>query len=224
MRPGEEEIVELVNAAVDGVATPEQQNELESLVETSPDVREMYEATRDLVRRLEAMNVEPPANLRAWLGQRPSVIALPRRAEARRSTFIYGWAAAAAIVLVFLVIGRHQLTDTGATMAPAWPVIQKIAAPEATLVARKDGDLVSLEVVVPRPAHVEIAWDPSQVTFVGVFDEKSASLRKRSVEFSLRDPSTRAGVIVRPRDGASSANVVVSVETREVLRGVVAMK
>ncbi len=223
MRPGEDEIIELVNAAVDGVATAEQQAELERLLATSPDVREMYEATKDIARRLEALNVEPPAGVRSWLVRSP--VALPRRAEARRYTFAAAWAAAAALVLVFLVIGRQQMTDTGATMAPpAWPVVERIAAQEATLLVRRQGELVSLEVIAPRPESVEIAWDASRVTFVGVFDEKDASLRKASVQFTLRDPSKRAGVIVRARHGASAALVIVSVENREVLRSVVALK
>lgn len=224
MRPGEEEIIELVNAAVDGVATAEQQAELDRLAAASPDVREMYEATKDISRRLESMNVEAPADLRSWFVRHP-VVALPRRAEARRYTFAAAWAAAAALVLVFLVIGRQQMTDTGATMAPpAWPVVERIAAPEATLLVRRQGEMVSLEVMVPRPERVQIAWDASQVTFVGVFDEKDASLRKASVQFTLRDPSKRAGVIVRARHGASSAVVVLSVEKREVLRSVVTLK
>ncbi|HSP17747.1 MAG TPA: hypothetical protein VLV78_23585 [Thermoanaerobaculia bacterium] len=224
MQPGDEEVVEIVNAAVDGVATPEQQAELQRLMATSPDVREMFESTREIAERLEAMNVEPPANLRSW-----SVAHLRatraagdgHRSTGRRTIFAAAWAAAAALILVFLIIGRQQMTDTGATMAPAWPVVERIASPDATLLVRRQGDMLSLEILVPQPETVRIAWDASQMTFVGVFDEKDASLGKASVVFSLRDPSQRAGVIVRPRGGASAAEVVVSVGRREVLRGVV---
>jgi hypothetical protein len=231
MQRGEEEIIDLVNAVVDGEATAEEETELRRLLLTSPQVRELFDSTREIARRLEEMrSIDPPIDLRrgileALVERRAS--ARRRRAEARRSTprrvFTIAWAAAAALVLAFLILGRRPMTDTGATMAPAWPIVQKIVSERATLIVRRHADLYELEPVVSG-SPVSIHWDESKLTFIGVSDKKDASFGKASVKFTFHSPSQRAGVIVRPRDGASAAEVRVSVGNDEVLRVVVSLR
>ena len=234
MTRGEDEIVELVNAVVDGEATAEEQAELEHLLATSPHARELFDLTRDIARRLEAMRTfDPPAELRKSI-----IDSVERRASARRRrteplrftrrrVFTLAWAAAAAIVLVFVIVGHHPMTDTGATMARAgalhWAEVARVPSQRGTLVVRRQGDLYSIEPVFngPHPLTISMGWDPSNVTLIGVSDEKDASFGKASVKFTLRDPSQRAVVIVRPRTGASAAPIWVSVGTAEVGRSVV---
>lgn len=235
MKPGEGEIVELVNAVIDGVATAEQRDELDRLMASSPEVRQQFESELDIVRRLEGMReVEPPRELRIGVLQhlqRSSSVGrggatLHRATSQRRATFAALWAAAAMLVLGFFIFERSQMTDTAATMAPAWPVVRTVTAPRVTLLVRRSGDLWALEAVpgLSRPQIVTIGWDDSKVSLIGVLNDKDASFRKTSVEFTLRDRSERAGVVLRPRRGATAATVVVSAGSTEVLRTVVAFE
>jgi anti-sigma factor RsiW len=228
MQRGEEEIIDLVNAVVDGEATAEEETELRRLLLTSPQVRELFDSTREIARRLEEMrSLEPPSELRRSIleqcGGRLLNRPVQKPATTRRRIFAYGWAAAAALVLAFLILGRRPMTDTGATMAPAWPIVQKIVSERATLIVRRHADLYELEPVVSG-SPVSIDWDESKLTFIGVSDKKDASFGKASVKFTLHSPSQRAGVIVRPRDGASAAEVRVSVGNDEVLRVVISLR
>lgn len=232
----EEEVVELVNAVVDGQATPAEAARLELLLASSAEARELFESTRAVAQRLEAMSVtEPPGDLRRSIidavRPRARVVAFADPRTRRQLRFAAGWAAAAAIVLVVLLTGRSHMTGTGATMAPPaalqWPVFARIvSSPSLTLIVRREDRLFSLEPVYtgPRPATLVLAWDDAAAVFVGVSDGEGASSGKASVSFRLRDPSQRAGVIVRPRGNARAAAVRVSVENVEVTRAVIPLQ
>ena len=191
----------------------------------------------ELTRRLEAMPVaEPPAELRAEilsavLGPRSSVLGSTGAGEPRTRIrgprtrwFTAGWAAAALLVLVFLVAyPRQQPADVGGTMAPRWPVVDRIANERATLVVTRRGEFYALEAVIngPRPVTASIAWDEKTLAPTGVSLGFDASFRKDQVSFTLRNPSQRAGVIVRRLSGATTADVRISVDHQEVLRAAV---
>lgn len=222
MRPGEEEIIDLVNAVVDGEATAAQEAELQRLIVTSDQARELFDSTRAIAKRLEAMRTfDPPSDLRRSILEQvvwrraPSPALLPRegaRRHTRQRVFTFAWAAAAAVVLAFLLVGRRPMTDTGATMAPAWPIVQKVVTPRATLIVRRQGDLFQLEAVASG-SPVTIGFDKTKLTLIGVSDEKDASLGKASSK-----------VVVRPRDGASAVSVWVSVGNLEVMKTIVALR
>lgn len=199
----------------------------------------------ELTRRLDAMPVaEPPAELKqeilAVLVPRSSVLGLtgngeprtedrgPRTFSRRKTWFAAGWAAAAALVLVFLVAyPRHEPTDVAGTMAPRWPVVDRIANDRATLVVTRRGEFYALEAVIhgARPVVASIAWDEKTMAATGVSLGFDASFRKDQVTFTLRDPSQRAGVIVRRlTPGATTADVRVSVGNQEVLRAAVPLE
>jgi len=212
MQRGEEEIVELVNAVIDGEATPEEKKELQLLLLSSVETRELYEATKRIAQRLEGMpGLEPPRELReSVLGVVLASREPSRPAGGRHHTALkYVWAAAAALVLGFLILGRRPMTDTDATMAPAWPVVQRIKTERATLIVRHHGDLYELEAVAAG-SPVSIHWDTTKL--IGVSEKKDASFGKAST------------VIVRSRDGASAVQVWVSAGNEEVLRAVVPLR
>jgi hypothetical protein len=228
MRPGEEEITELVNAVVDGEATPEQQAELQELLRSSAETRALFEGTLDVAHRLEAMRVEePPRELkRSILESLPP----PNRQAGtpvlhfsrRRMLFAAGWAAAAAFVLAVVIFERREPSNTGATMAP---IVATYRSDEMTLVVRRQHDLYILEPLTPtRPATVTLRWDPEKLVFVGISGGEDADSGKAQVSFTLREPSQRAGVILRPRPGAGAAEVLVSVNETEMMRAVVPLQ
>jgi hypothetical protein len=186
----------------------------------------MQPAEDEIAERLNAMRpIDPPEDLKAAVMKevRHRAITLETPFSPglrRRRWFAAGWAAAAAFVLFVFLVGRSHLTDTGATMAPPgalqWTEVSRMPSQRGTLVIRRNGDFFSVEPVFPGPLPLTISmhWDPAHVEVIGVSDEKDASFGKATVKFVLRDPSQRAGVIVRPRSGASPAPVWVSVGTR----------
>jgi hypothetical protein len=188
----------------------------------------------ELTRRLEAMPVaEPPAELRSGIMAAvdsvwPRASARGVRAKARTYTwFTATWAAAAVLVLAFLIVHpRHEPADVAGTMAPRWPVVDRIANDRATLVVTRRGEFYALEAVIngARPVTASIAWDEKTMAATGVSLGFDASFRKDQVTFTLRDPSQRAGVIVRRLTRATTADVRVSVDNREVLRAAVPLE
>jgi hypothetical protein len=189
----------------------------------------------ELTRRLEAMPVaEPPAELRPGImtavdsvwprGCARGVWAEARTHTATRHWLTATWAAAAVLVLVFfLTYPSHQPADVGGTMAPRWPVVDRIANDRATLVVTRRGEFYALEAVIngARPVTASIAWDEKTLAPTGVSLGFDASFRKDQVTFTLRDPSQRAGVIVRRLNRATTADVRVSVDHQEILRAAV---
>jgi len=184
----------------------------------------------ELSRRLDEMPVmEPPADLRTSImdgvrGSQLTVRSFPRR----RAIFAAGWAAAAILVLVFLVAFplRHEPADVVGTMAPKWPLVDRYGNERATLIVHKRGDFYALEAVIPgaRPVTTSIAWDEQKLAPTGVSLGFDASFRKDQVTFTLRDPSQNAGVIVRRLGAATRANVRVSIDNQEVLRAAVPLE
>ena len=200
----------------------------------------------ELTRRLDAMPVlEPPADLRGSImsGLRPraSGLGLMRAVEPRpeargpgpvftrhRAWFAAAWAAAAVLVLVFLVAypRHHEPADVAGTMAPHWPVVDRIANDRATLIITRRGEFFALEAAISgaRPVTASIAWDEKDLAPTGVSLGFDASFRKDQVTFTLRNPQQRAGVIVRRLSRATTADVRVSVNNHEVLRAAVPLE
>ena len=187
---------ELVNLVIDGEATAEERAELERLLLTSPAAQALYQETRELCRRLDAM---PRLEVPKAVPVKASVLPFRRR----RVVFGLAWAAAAAFILfVFLNYPISQQHDTGATMAPA-----------PMFVVRQQGDAYALEPRVDeRPVRVTVEFDPQKVSLIGVSGGQDTSSGKTKVSFTLRDPADRAVVLVRPRGPADWASVRVSVE------------
>jgi hypothetical protein len=189
----------------------------------------------ELTRRLDAMPVaEPPAELRSGIMAAvdsvwPRASARGVRAKARTHTaarhwLTAAWAAAAVLVLVFfLAYPHHERTDVAGTMAPRWPVVDRIANDRATLVVTRRGEFYALEAVIngARPVTAAIAWDEKTLAPTGVSLGFDASFRKDQVSFTLRNPSQRAGVIVRRLSRATTADIRVSVDNQEILRAAV---
>jgi hypothetical protein len=221
MQRGEEEIVELVNTVVDREATPAEEAELRRAISASDHARELFESTREIAQRLEAL---PREDFPAVVKQEVVEQIVWRRASARRGRtearpfarrrlFAFAWAAAAALALFVVMIGRPHLTDTGATMA----------RPHATLKVERNGDIYTLEPVFsgPFPSTISMSWDEEKLVFIGISDEKDASFGKAQVKFTLRDPSERVRVMVRPRGGSKAAEIRVWAGEEEVMRTVV---
>ncbi len=203
-------------------------------------------ADEELDRRLDAMPVaEPPRGLHgeimdavAGLGPRASGLGSrepalgrwnPRTEDrgprTRRSRWLaVAYAAAAMLVLVVLVMyPRHDRVDVEGTMAPRWPVVERYSNDQATLTVTRRGEFYALEAVIhgARPLTTAITWDEKSLAATGVSLGFDASFGKDQVRFTLRDPSQRAGVIVRRVKGATTADVRVSIADHEVLRAAV---
>jgi hypothetical protein len=183
---------ELVNLVIDAEATAEERAELERLLLTSPETRALYDATLELCRRLDRMpRLDMPKAT-------PAVLPFRRR---RKVVFGLAWAAAAAFILfVFLNNPISRQRDSAATMAPMF-------------VVRQQGDAYALEPRVDeRPVRVTVEFDPEKVILIGVSGGQDPSSEKTKVSFTLRDPSDRAVVLVRPQGRADWSGVRVSVE------------
>ena len=108
-------------------------------------------------------------------------------------------------------------------MGPRGRVVDRIATARATLVVTRRGEFYALEAVIngARPVAASIAWDEKTLAATGVSLGFDALCRKDQVSFTLRNPSQRAGVIVRRLSGATTADVRVSVDHQEILRAAV---
>lgn len=229
MQRGEEEITELVNAVVDGEATREQQADLQELLRTSPETRAVFEATKDVADKLSGVkSEEPPAEIKLDImarlrgGQAPSPVLSKSHKNRRRTYFALGWAAAAAFVLAVIIFDRRQPANTGATMAP---IVATYRSDSASLVVRRERDLFILEPLpTAHPATVSLTWDPQKLSFVGITGGSDVHSGKAQASFTLREPSQRAGVILRPLPGTGAAEVLVSVNKAEVMRAVLPLR
>src|SRR5688572_20969722 len=106
-----------------------------------------------IVRLLDNMpQEEPPPELRRGimrgLNEAPRVARFPGGRDGRRSTLLYAWAAAAAIVLGFFLFGPTRNSENPtATMAPA-----------AVTITRTE-DVIT--VGIATPGSISVQWDPN---------------------------------------------------------------
>jgi len=223
----EERLAELVNLTADGQATPRQQEELQVMLERSPDAREVDNATRRIVARLESIEaVNPPSELR------PSVMdrvrgsgekTAPHPGFSRRRKFTFAWAAAAALVLVVLLAYRPGRIDdgAGAVMAPTagWPVVATLQSEGDSVVIRRQGDVYAVEPRIsgPYPVTVSLSWDPTLAALVALSSGPEASSSSQQVEITLRSAEERASVMVR-RLGEEPFELRVAVAGSEIAR------
>ena len=133
------------------------------------------------------------------------------------------WAAAAALVLVFLAINRpgDVQNESAALMAPAaeWPIVETLKADTDIVVIRQKGNLYSIEprIAGPYPVTVALEWDPALGTPVAISGGPDASSSKHKAEFILRGAEDRASVMVR-RLGEEPFEIRVAVAGYEVAR------
>lgn len=249
--PLDDEVVELINAAVDGEATPHERARLETILAGSPEAQRLFEATQEIAGRLDAARrEEPPISIRSAImdeigaraDSRPGATRSPVPAHAvwsgRKMWFGLGWAAAAAVVVAIVIVdpmhlaGRHDRADSGATMAPHasydWPVVKTIESTDSgtQLIVRRDGDLTLLEVGVTavnrlQPLPVSLSWDPAAATAVAISGGRDASSSKGQFNFTLGPSGDRGSVVVRPNRGVGTTEVTVFVNSKQVIRAVV---
>lgn len=181
----------------------------------------------ELIERLQAMpQAEPPTDLRAAImdSVRASsgVGAFRRPARLAQRLFVGGWALAAAIILVFLVIARPR-PDPHATATMA-PLSTRFTSDTLTLEAGRNGPLVTLRVLSRRAGSITIRWDPKSADLVAISGAEATSSRKDQTTFTVVDPSQRAAVVLRPRPSVRSLDVRVLSENDEVIRAAVDLR
>jgi hypothetical protein len=223
----DERLGELVNLTADGQATAQQQAELQSLLQKSPEARELDASTRRIVARLDSVEPEnPPAGLR------PAVMDHVRASEhqatrprpfSRRARFALGWAIAASVILVFLVVYNpgNSGDEASALMAPAakWPVVATLNTEEDSVVIRQQEDRYAVEPHIsgPYPVTVSVSWDPALASLVAISGGPEASSSTHNAEFTLRSAEDRASVMVR-RLGEEPFEIRVAVAGSEIGR------
>jgi hypothetical protein len=222
----EERLAELVNLTADGQATPRQHEELQIMLDRSPDAREVDNATRRIVARLNSIEaVPPPSDLRPMVMDRvrgSGETTAPHPAFSRRRKFAFVWAAAAALVLVVLLAYRPGSVDeeAGAVMAPsAWPIVATLQSEEDSVVIRRQGDVYAVEPRIsgPYPVTVSLSWDPTLATLVSLSSGPEASSSPQQVELTVRSAEERASVMVR-RLGEEPFEIRVAVAGSEIAR------
>lgn len=227
MQSDDERLLELINLVQDGQATPEQQADLQAILAESPRARDLDSGARELQARLEAMKrLDPPADLKPAVmehvrggGQVQPMTA----ASSRRRRFTMAWAAAAGLVLLFLIIHRPgQVHDeTAALMAPAaeWPIVETLEAEPDKIVIRQKGNLYSIQPRIsgPYPVTLVMEWDASAATLVAIPPGPDASSSVHKAEFILRGADDPASVMIR-RTGEQPVEIRVAVAGDEVIR------
>jgi hypothetical protein len=162
-----QDIEELMQLAVDGAATPQQQAELRAALETSAPDRERFQSLETLTQRLNAVPmVDPPGVKPAVLASiRPAARVRPFRPAKR--WFPIAYAAAALLVIAFLV--QHAIVPSSrssATMMPVdGPVVARVSSPQASMAIHEDGDEYFVEVA--GPSTYELNFDDSKLDRVG---------------------------------------------------------
>src|SRR5688500_8321622 len=168
--------------------------------------------------RLNALpQLEPPAGLRRAVMdaiRRPGIVT---QGGDRRRRFAVGWAAAAAVLLAFLLVRPFERAEVPATLAP-------VASEGVTMSIRRMGSDVRLEITAVRPVTISIRCDPKSAVLVAIPGASDASFRNGLTTFTFEQPLQRAAVVLRPHGDARSANVVVSADGDDVIRAVVPLR
>lgn len=174
--------------------------------------------------RLDAMpQVEPPPDLRPAIMQ--SVRAHGARATpparfrpSRRAIFFTGWAAAAAIVLVFVTfVVQPSSEEPFATMAPVGDVY---VATDVNVTVRRQNDLIKVEprLTGPAPVTITVRWERESAAFAGFFGAADASSQNNQITFTLGSAAERPSLSLGVHPAARSTVVQIWIDEREVIR------
>ena len=155
----------------------------------------MHQSDDETIRALEQLPPEePPADLRENIMTAIAGVA-PSRGARRRSTFLYGWAAAAAVAVAVLFLAKPvEDGNFSATMAS---VITRYPSEKATLVVRRRGDFLTVTPVVRQAGPVSLRWDPAAAVLVVISGASDATSRPDGTTFTVREPEQRVAVTLR---------------------------
>lgn len=166
-------------------------------------------------------SLDPPPDLRASimgaLAATPAPSAVPAR-RSRRWTFAVGWAAAAAIILSFLVIARPYVTERPvATMAP---LARTYESEQLTVTVRRAGDLLYVEPALKTegPVTIIVRWDPNSVAFSGISGAADASSQNNQTTFLMQGPGDRVAVSLGIHPAARSTELRIVADGEEIVR------
>jgi ferric-dicitrate binding protein FerR (iron transport regulator) len=153
-----QDIEELMQLAVDGVATSEQSAELQRVLASSPEVRAKFEGLQSLVTKLDSVPlVDAPPVIRWWKKDDSR----GRLSSTRRTRFWFAVAYAAAAMLIVVLAVRHAMVSGRSSAASMvaiqeqWPVI----AEKDGVTVRSNGD----EIVVESSIAFSINYDHSKL-------------------------------------------------------------
>jgi hypothetical protein len=190
----------------------------------------MHQSDDETIRALEQLPPEePPADLRENV-MTAITSAAPRVSRgvlgarvARRSTVLYGWAAAAAVAVAVLFLAKPlEDGNFSATMAS---VITRYPSDKATLVVRRRGDFLTVTPVVREAGPVTLRWDPAAAVLVVISGASDASSRPDGTTFTVREPEQRVAVTLRMLTPDSPLTEVwLSMGTEEVLKAKVPLE
>lgn len=223
---------DLIQGAVDGTLTPEEQGELERLLARSAPSRAELESQLALTRALNDVPlVSVPSvrdsvleRIRSLERQRP--VPFPYKRRNRRRAFVLGWAAAAAVVIA---VGIQQIPHFAAlngdraggamtrTGVDEWTTVGRLARDGSTLTIQQNGDRFTFLPRVPADVPVTIEWNPEQLTFeeaTAITDRREA--RGGRVTFPARSQQTSLVLENQHRNG--KAVVTVTAAGKELFR------
>ena len=179
----------------------------------------------EIERGIESLpSAEPPSDLRdsimSYVRANGGVTAAaPAVGRPRRFTFALGWAAAAGIVLVFVLIARPQLSnsDSAATMAPLMTTFE---TPEVNVAVRRDGDLIHVQPVLQSegPLTITVRWNSESAALAGISGAPDASSQNNQTTFLLQGAGARAAVSLGVHPAARSTEVRVLADGEEIVR------
>jgi anti-sigma factor RsiW len=167
------ELIDLMNLAIDGVATPRQRADLDAALAAQPEAREYYESLTRMVEKLNADPMpEPPAELEPRiLGalehasmRRPAPVAAVRRGffSVRLrpwSTFALG-VAAGALLLTVIQIGRPGVWNAARDVDPgsvSGSMVSDDRAPTSSIpVETKEGTVTGVASIYELDATVVV--------------------------------------------------------------------
>jgi anti-sigma factor RsiW len=157
-----QDIEELMQLEVDGLATREQSAELQRMLGASPELRVKFEALQSLVQKLDSVPmVDGPPVIRWWKNDSRGRLSSTRRT---RVWFAAAYAAAAMLIVVLAV--RHAIVSGRSTAASMvaiqeqWPVI----AEKAGVTVRSNGD----EIAIESSSAFSISYDHSKLEQIDV--------------------------------------------------------
>ena len=183
---------DLIQGAVDGTLTDQEQAELAQLLARSEPSRANFQSLMALSLALNEVPLVPAPAIRDSVMQRIRSTSRPLpatsvawRGRGRRRAFVLGWAAAAAVVIA---VGLQQMprgnranpSHAGGAMtrveADDWTTVARFAREGSTLIVRQNGDQFAFQSRVATGAPVTIEWDPARLSFAEAGE--SAELRE----------------------------------------------
>ena len=170
--------------------------------------------------------VEPPPDLKPAIMESVRRVGAPASPAARfrlsnRAIFAAGWAAAAAIVLVFLTFVVSPSSEAPfATMAPLPQAADVYEASDVTVTVHRRNDLI---VVEPRltggePVTITVRWERESAAFAGISGVADASSQNNQMTFTLASAAERPSLSLGVHPSARTTEVQIWIDEREVIR------